>query len=366
MNQQPQTMEPEIAGQRALFDYGALDQETQVLVRLRASAIKGLAKRVAGDIAESGGKLAEVKDRVGGNGKFNEWLSSELGWSERTAYNFIAVWQKFGAANFALENVATSALYLLAAPSTPAEAVEVARQLADSGEDVTHSVAKEIVRQAKDRKPKQEELIEEPEETAEEEAEEDRAEEAPSTAEEPRRPMDELVATVKRFSGRIMGSTLTNQGFTIGQVIEALDRKLIEKRDSGYLWYVEPAPGAEVAPAVESARKQAPVEKPSADLPAAWYKTRVEITITLMPGPEPRKIMHSVRTGDSAQDIPFVAVSSGERELLEVLPPITRGLFEKAAAAFAKKPTLAKKPTAKSKPAPKKLAAKSKAKGGKK
>jgi len=59
-------------------------------------------------------------------------------------------------------------------------------------------------------------------------------------------------------------------------------------------------------------------------------------------------------------------VSSGERELLEVLPPITRGLFEKAAAAFAKKPTPAKKPTAKSKPAPKKLAAKSKAKGGKK
>src|SRR5262245_1109622 len=100
---QLQTIGPEIAGQRALFDYSALDQETQVLVRLRAGEIKSLAKRVASDIVEIGGKLAEVKDRIGGAGKFNDWLSAELVWSERTAYNFIAVWQKFGSANFALE-----------------------------------------------------------------------------------------------------------------------------------------------------------------------------------------------------------------------------------------------------------------------
>src|SRR5262245_59360121 len=169
MNQQPQTMEPEIAGQRALFDYGALDQETQVLVRLRASEIKGLAKRVAGDIVEIGGKLAEVKDRLGGNGRFNDWLSAELGWSERTAYNFIAVWQKFGAADFRLENIATSALYLLAAPSTPAEAVESAKRIADEGQEVTHAVAKAVIAEAKQaRKAKSPELFEGEEEEREE------------------------------------------------------------------------------------------------------------------------------------------------------------------------------------------------------
>jgi hypothetical protein len=135
-------------GQKPLFDYTAYDQEVQITLRLRASEIKTLAKRVASDIVEIGGKLAEVKDSLGGNGRFNEWLSSELGWSERTAYNFIGVWQKFSAANFALENVATSALYLLAAPSTPPEALESAKRLADDGQEVTHGVAKALIAEA--------------------------------------------------------------------------------------------------------------------------------------------------------------------------------------------------------------------------
>jgi hypothetical protein len=227
-----QTIGTEAVGQRALFDYAALDQETQVLVRLRASEIKGLAKRVASDIVEIGGKLAEVKDCVGGNGKFNEWLSSELGWSERTAYNFIAVWQKFHAANFALENVATGA---------------------------------------------------------------------------------------------------------------------------------------------KSAQKPAAVKTPSAmnfDRLAAWHKTRVEITITLMPGgnASTRKVMHSVRAGEG---MPFVEMTIGEDDVADNLPIATWRLFNKSYEAFAKK--LAEKPPAKpaakptkSKPAPKKSAAKATKKGGKK
>ena len=126
-------MEIEIT-QQSLFDYASLNAEARIVVQQRAGEIKSLAKRVAADIVEIGGKLAEVKDRVGGNGKFTAWLESELGWSERTGSNFIAVYQKFSSANFALENIATSALYLLAAPSTPAEAVEAAQQLAQDGQ----------------------------------------------------------------------------------------------------------------------------------------------------------------------------------------------------------------------------------------
>jgi Protein of unknown function (DUF3102) len=305
---QLETIETEVVGQRALFDYSVLDAETRIVVQQRAREIETIAKRMASDVVEIGGKLAEVKDRLGGNGKFNEWLAAELRWSERAAYNFIAVWQRFNAANFALENVAVSALYLLAAPSTPAEAVEVAKQIADSGEKVTHGVAKEIVRQAKDQRPKQVELIDEPGEVEEETGPEEGAgaEESPSTAVE------------------------------------------------------EPRP--------KGATKPAPTESTATGHPASWFKTRVEITITLMPGPEPRKIMHSVRAGEERDDIPFVGVTSGERELLNVLPPITRGLVEKAAAAFAKKQAAkpAKKPAAKSKPAVKKPAPKSTKKGGKK
>jgi hypothetical protein len=356
-------MEPEVVGQRALFDYGALDQETQVLVRLRAGEIKSLAKRVAADIVEIGGKLAEVKDRVGGNGKFNEWLSAELGWSERTAYNFIAVWQRFGAANFALENVATSALYLLAAPSTPAEAVEVAKQIADSGEEVTHSVAKEIVRQAKEKRPKQVELIEEPEQGVEE----DGADEA-------------VLPSAICLCGCRAGDHVRNgrygecaececELFQEATGSEIAERKAAEKA----LGISDPVPAAESLTEPEISAKPAAVKAPdTSKRPAAWFKSRIEINITLMPcdGPDAqRKVLHSVRAGD---DTPFVGMSSDEADSLDMLLPLktcellaklTESLAKKTAAKPAAKS--AKKPITKSKPAAKKPAAKSKAKGGK-
>jgi len=300
---------PKIIGQRALFDYSALDQETQIAIRLRTSEIKSLAKRMAADVVEIGGKLAEVKEHLGSNGRFNEWLATELAWSERTAYNFIAVWQKFGAANFALENVATSALYLLAAPSTPAEAVQAAKQIADSGEKVTHEVAKELTRQAKARKPKQVALVEEPEEEGDEET-------------------------------RGQGDRETREDVAPASSA-ALD--------------------AEPAAAAMGARSVAIPARPSeaaAQLqrPAAWYKSRIEISITLMPcdGPEAdRKILHSARAGD---DTPFVQLEKGEMEILRNLPSATKELLRKLNGALAKKPALkaSAKPKAVSKPAAKK------------
>src|SRR5262245_38602046 len=127
-----QTMETEVVSQIRLFDYAALDAETRIVVQQRAGEIKSIAKRMAADVVEIGEKLAEVKQRLGANDRFNDWLSAELGWSPRTAHNFIGVWQRFGSANFAIENVAVSALYALAAPSTPTEAIEAVKQIVDS------------------------------------------------------------------------------------------------------------------------------------------------------------------------------------------------------------------------------------------
>lgn len=157
--------------QGELFDYSAFDQETQIMLRMRASEITTLGKRMTQDAVEIGGKLAEVKDRIGNNERFVDWLERELKWSERSAYNFIAVYQKFHGEDLALPNIAASALYLLAAPSTPPEAVEAAKEMARSGEKVTHTVAKEIVGQAKTaRKQQQPRLVPEPQEELEAEA----------------------------------------------------------------------------------------------------------------------------------------------------------------------------------------------------
>jgi hypothetical protein len=84
-----------------------------------------------------GNKLIEVKERLPG-AKFDQWLKHE--WSRRTAFNFIAVSKEFGSANFALDKIAPSALYLLASPSTPIAVREDAMSLAESGEKVTHSI----------------------------------------------------------------------------------------------------------------------------------------------------------------------------------------------------------------------------------
>jgi hypothetical protein len=131
--------------QLVLFDYGQLDGETRIVVQQRASEIKSLVRATAENIAQIGEKLTEVRARLH-NGGFNGWLESEFGWSRRTAYNFIAVYEKFrDRANFAQLDIATSALYLLAAQSTPDEAVNEALGRAESGERITPAVAQDII-----------------------------------------------------------------------------------------------------------------------------------------------------------------------------------------------------------------------------
>lgn len=129
--------------QLALFDYAALDSETRIVVQQRTTEIKALMKRAASDIIEIGQKLIEVKARLG-HGKFGAWLEAEFDWTERTAQRFIVVADRF-TKNDNLSAFAPSALYLLAAPSTPDSAREEALERAEQGEPITHQTAREIV-----------------------------------------------------------------------------------------------------------------------------------------------------------------------------------------------------------------------------
>lgn len=126
------------------FDYDTLDTETRIVVQQRTSEIKTLMRRSAQDIIDIGKKLIEVKARLG-HGHFGGWLESEFQWKERTAQNFMMVTEQFKSANFADLSIAPSALYLLAAPSTPEPARTEAIERAQSGEPITHSAAKTII-----------------------------------------------------------------------------------------------------------------------------------------------------------------------------------------------------------------------------
>jgi len=120
------------------FDYNVLEPVNRDAVRQRTEEIRVQLRRAAQDIWEIGQKLVEVRSRLK-HGQFEAWLKAEFGWSHRTAYNFINVYEAFSKpANFAEIEIAASALYLLAAPSTPQAVREHFVQRASSGEKITY------------------------------------------------------------------------------------------------------------------------------------------------------------------------------------------------------------------------------------
>jgi hypothetical protein len=126
------------------FDYGALDMDTRRFVLERAERIHNLARMTATGIVQIGQYLAEVKERLG-HGRFLEWIGREFGWTDRSARNFMMVYGRFKTENFSDLAIDVSALYLIAAPSTPEPArTEVIRR-AGNGEAVSHQGARALV-----------------------------------------------------------------------------------------------------------------------------------------------------------------------------------------------------------------------------
>ncbi len=130
------------------FDYEILDQQTQISVKQKTYEIKSLIRQTAQDIVEVGQKLAEVKQQLK-HGQFRNWLKSEFNWSISSATKFMQVSEKFKNVNFTHFNFSTSALYILAAPSTPESARQYALDIASQGENITYSLAKLIVKHHK-------------------------------------------------------------------------------------------------------------------------------------------------------------------------------------------------------------------------
>ena len=125
------------------FDYTSLDLDTAQFIQEQTGEIRGLMRRTAQDIFEIGQKLLQVKAKLG-HGRFGTWLTVEFDWTERTAQQFMNVARQFKAENFADLQLAPSALYLLAAPSTPPKVRQEAIARAESGETITHKTAKAI------------------------------------------------------------------------------------------------------------------------------------------------------------------------------------------------------------------------------
>lgn len=135
--------------QQALFNYDVLNAANRDIVVEATERIKACSRIAVRTAIELGGHLARVKDMLT-PGQYEQWLDAEFQWKTSSALNFIRVWQQYGTVKYDLEKIATTALYLLSAPSTPDAARDEVQKLVEKGERVTVVKAKAIIEKAKE------------------------------------------------------------------------------------------------------------------------------------------------------------------------------------------------------------------------
>ena len=102
--------------------------------------------RIAERLAEAH-ELFRYKRDEGG---FAGWVETRLRYSRATAYRLLDVHEKLGDKASQIETLSKSALYLLAAPSTPDEVREEAIERVEAGERLSLAEVKEKIEAAQE------------------------------------------------------------------------------------------------------------------------------------------------------------------------------------------------------------------------
>ena len=118
------------------FDYSDIDEVKRNDVRKAAERIKVRMERTVQDIIEIGIDLNKVKASLG-HGHFLRWIEAEFGMTDRTARRFMDVASSYGGKMDIVSDLPATALYELAAPSTPQEVRDQVEELVLDGEKVT-------------------------------------------------------------------------------------------------------------------------------------------------------------------------------------------------------------------------------------
>jgi hypothetical protein len=131
--------------------YDMLNEETRAAVLQHRDVIRGCLKRTAEDIVVIGRSLSAIKTRLG-HGRFGEWIAAEFGMSAAAAHRFMQVARVFGDQIAQFERFEPSALYLLAAQTTPESVREQFIHLAETGQVVRHKDVRAVL-DGTDREP---------------------------------------------------------------------------------------------------------------------------------------------------------------------------------------------------------------------
>jgi len=127
------------------YDYSLIPEAQRDQVQAAAVEIVRHGRQAQQSLIEVGKRLIEVKD-VLDHGQFSDWCETEFQMSPRTVQNMMNVARAFDGKSETVSLLTDSALYLLAAPSTPAAAREaVIEQAQATGQSPTKAEVKEVI-----------------------------------------------------------------------------------------------------------------------------------------------------------------------------------------------------------------------------
>ena len=128
--------------------FKGLDPGDENWLREQTDAILAVFRRTVENVIAAGRIIAEVKARLG-HGYYLTWVAAALPFSADTAGRMMQVAEAFGDEIPHTAEFDVTALYLLAQPTTPAEARELALKLAADGHHITYAVARKILQQVR-------------------------------------------------------------------------------------------------------------------------------------------------------------------------------------------------------------------------
>ncbi|WP_107669146.1 diguanylate cyclase domain-containing protein [Cyanothece sp. BG0011] len=127
------------------FNYQQLNPQVRHQIQELTIDIKNRLRRCAQDVYIIGHNLCQIKQQLK-HGQFRAWLEVEFDWSVSAANKFMQVSKQFHLEDLEDVDISPSALYVLAAPSTPQAIRNEALDKAQQGQTISFSFAKQLIK----------------------------------------------------------------------------------------------------------------------------------------------------------------------------------------------------------------------------
>lgn len=132
-----------------VFDYSTLPVEVAEEARAVADRVRARHQRQIATIIETGRDLISIKDKLE-HGLFLAWLEAEFGMTRMSANRYMQAAEHFGSKCNTVLHLPPTAVYQLAAPSTPEPVREEVIQRLEAGERVPPEEIKALVANARE------------------------------------------------------------------------------------------------------------------------------------------------------------------------------------------------------------------------